>query len=124
MKKLSKAQQQVLDDLINTIKVLRKYETYEDFYDNSYWGEQDTFTCGESCNSMYRTSTLAKINGGIEQWEKKRQDFENCRNNGISIVFAKTETLKALEKNGFIKIIRTAEFKGGCEIVQVLKVGE
>jgi hypothetical protein len=124
MKKLSKAQQQVLDDLNNTINVLRNYKNFEDFYDNSPFGEQDTFTCGASCNSRFRTSELAKINGGVEKWEKDRKDFENCKNNGILIVFAKTETIKALEKKGAIKIIKEAEFKGSCEIVQVLEGGK
>ena len=120
MKKLSKTQQELMNKLTNVIKVIRKYDNYEDFFDNSKY-EQSTFKTAIHCNACYNNSEKYKSRD-LEDWEENRKAYELCKTDAILITFAKTETLKALEKYGLIKIIKEAEYNGGAEIVKVLNI--
>ena len=117
--KLSKTQQEILDNAKRTIDVLRKYETFEDFYDNSYY-EQFTFATGVNYNKAFRTSELAKQKYTIEEWEEKRKEFELCKKESILLIKGKKESIEKLEKLGFLKIIVKATWSGDCELVKIL----
>lgn len=41
-------------------------------------------------------------------------------NEQIIIVFAKTESINALERAGLIKVIKAAQFKGDAETIKIL----
>lgn len=116
--KLSITQKKLYDKLVSTVKVLEKYQSYEDFFDNSK-DEQNTFTTAYHCNSYYNSSERYQQNDP-QVWEEKKQSFYKARDEHILIVFAKTETLKALEKVGLIEIIEHAKHKGGCETVKII----
>jgi hypothetical protein len=120
MKKLSNAQQKILNELTNTILVVRKYNTFEDFFDNSKY-EQETFTTASYCNDLYNSAEKYKQQD-LEKFEKMRTNFELCKNEAILITYAKTETINALVKLELIEVIEHAKFKGGAELVKVLNI--
>ena len=51
---------------------------------------------------------------------KMKKDFELAKFENTLIVFAKSETVQALERVGFIKIITPAKYKGGAELIKLL----
>ena len=116
--KLSKAQQTVMEHLNKTLAVVDKYETFEEFFDNSKC-EQNTFTTGCHCNCLYNTSEKYESKDPIK-FNEMRKDFYKAKNDRILIAIAKTETINVLERNGLIKVIEPAEYNGGAEIVKVL----
>lgn len=116
--KLSKTQKSVMDHLYKTLSVIDKYETFEEFFDNS-GVEQNTFTTAIRCNGAYNSSEKYKTKDP-EKFEKMKTDFYRAKNERIMIVFAKTETIKVLEKYGLVQIIESAKYNGGAEIVKVL----
>lgn len=116
--KLSKTQKNIMDKLNKTLSVLDKYETFEEFFDNSKC-EQNTFTTAFNCNYKYNSSEKYAAQDP-ERFNEMRKDFYRAKNEQTLIVFAKTESINALERNGFLKIIEAAEYNGGAEIVKVL----
>lgn len=116
--KLSQTQQKVLEKLQNTCRVCKKYETFEDFFDNSKY-EQITFTTASYCNDAYNSSKKYKEKDSV-RFEEMRKDFEACKNENILITFARTDTILKLQKLGYIKIIRSASYEGGAELVKVI----
>lgn len=116
--KLSKTQQNVLEQLRKTIEVVSKYATHEDFFDNSK-NEQSTFTTALHCNGAYNSSEKYKEKDAAE-FARMAENFYRAKNEHITIVFAKTETINALEKAGYVKVIKHATYRGGAETVKVL----
>lgn len=118
MKKLSVTQQKLYNKVKSTIAVIEKYETHEDFFNNSKY-EQNTFTTAEHCNSYYNSSEKYKKEDP-KAWERMEEDFYKAKNEHITIVFAKTETVLALEKAGLIEIIKKADYENDAEVIKLL----
>ena len=116
--KLSKTQKNIMDKLNKTLSVIDKYETFEDFFDNSKC-EQNTFTTALHCNAKYNSSEKYAAQDP-EKFNKMREDFYKAKNERTLIVFAKTETINALAKNGLLEVVEAAKYNGGAEIVKVL----
>lgn len=117
--RLSETQQKVYENAKHTLEIVKKYDTYEEFFDNSK-SEQNTFTTACHCNFRYNSSEKYKAIDP-EQWENMKKGFYEAKNNNIIIVFAKTETVKALENAGLIQIVEPAKYKGSAETIKVLK---
>ena len=120
MTTLTKTQQELLNKIENVINVLKKYNGFDEFYNNSK-NEQHTFTTGWDCNYMYNTAEKLKQKD-LEYYLKQKEDYENCVNNNIVLVFAKTETINKLVKLGYIEVVIPAKYRGGAEWVKLLKV--
>lgn len=118
MKKLSKAQQSIVNKYKQIFEVIDRYETYEDFFDNSK-GEQNYFTTAYRCNAFFNTSDKYKERA-LKEWKEYEASFFKAKNERIIGVYAKTETVKALEKAGYIRIVKEAQWKGDFETVQFL----
>ena len=113
--KLSKAQQKVLDKVLETLEVCKKYATYQEFFDNSK-GEQNHFT-----TAFHRGISFEEYAKRFpELCADMEQSFYKAKNENTLIVFAKTETIKAMAKAGVFEIVEEAQFKGGAETVKVL----
>jgi hypothetical protein len=120
--RLSKAQHRVYENAVQTIKIAKKYGTYSNAYDNEKAGEQSNYTVGCYCNFDWDTQEKVLSHGeeGIRKWNENESYFNQIRDEQTLILFAKTETILALEKAGLIKIVESAQYKGGCETVKVL----
>lgn len=115
MKKLSKTQSELLNNLISTIEVCKKYTNYEDMFLNSK-NEQNHLPTKDRCNCYYQT----KESFSAETWACYEEAFNDIKYKNTLIVYAKTETLKALENHGDIIIIEHAKYKGDAELVKVI----
>lgn len=118
MKKVTQTQKNIMLNIQKTIDVINKYETFEQFFDNSK-NEQNTLTTGYYCNGAYDTSEKYKNKNNIE-FEQMKKSYELAKQENIIIVFAKTETLNKLEQLGYIKIVIPAEYKNGAETIKLL----
>ena len=118
--KLSKTQQQLIDQLRHDLEVIRSYPDYDTFYDNCGRDGKDQWqlTTGSRCNYNYATSERAKANDP-KHYEHSKQWFGRVVTEGVMIVYAKTETTARLEKEGLIEIVKQARYKGDCEYVIV-----
>ena len=119
MGKLTKAQERVMNNLNNTLAVIDKYETFEDFFDNSK-GEQNSLTTGYHCGYHYNTveKYTAKDPKAVE---RMRANFYQAKTDRILLASGKTETIKKLEKLGLIEIVEQASYESGFELVKVLE---
>jgi hypothetical protein len=118
MKKVTQTQKNIMLNIQKTIDVINKYETFEQFFDNSK-NEQNTLTTGYYCNGEYDTSEKYKNKNNIE-FEQMKKSYELAKQENIIIVFAKTETLNKLEQLGYIKIVIPAKYKNGAETIKLL----
>ena len=116
--KITKTQEKILTDAKKTIDVLKKYKNHTDFFNNSR-NEQTTFTTAYYCNRAYNTAEKYQINNP-EQWAKMEKNFNDAVNEQIIFVFAKTESVEALQRAGLIQIIEPAKFKGDAETIKIL----
>lgn len=116
--KLSKAQENVMNDLNRTLAVVDKYDTFEDFFSNSN-REQSHFTTAFDCNGDY-DSVEKYESRDPKRFERMRKSFYEAKNERILIAYAKTETIKKLESLGLIEIVKEAEYSRGAETVKVL----
>lgn len=117
-KKLSATQQKILNDITNAIEILRKYETFEEFFVNSK-DEQNYLATAYDCNGTYNTPEKFRQQDA-KQWEQYEKEFYKARNEQIIMTRAKTETIKKLEALGYIEILKEAKYKGGRETIKVL----
>lgn len=116
--KLSKTQQNLMNELNNVLAVVDKYETHEEFFDNSK-DEQRTLTTAFNLNDDWNSSEKFKAKD-LEGFNEMSERFYNAKNKRILIVYAKTETVKALERNGLVEVVRPPYCKGAPELVKVL----
>lgn len=116
--KLSKTQQRVYDELTSALAVIKKYATHEEFFINSK-GEQNKLTTAFHCN-CYFNSPEKYQNEDPDGWKRLQSNYYRAKNENILTIYAKTETVKALEKAGLIEIIEEAKYKGCSELVKVL----
>lgn len=117
--KISKTQSAILEKVKRTIEVLSKYKNFTDFFDNSPRNEQSTFPVAATCNGAWNSSEIWRTKD-LEQWAKLESDYLAAVNEHIIIVYAKTESVKALERAGLIEIIKEAKHNGGFETIKVL----
>lgn len=117
--KISKTQSEILERAKKTIEVLRKYKDFEDFFTNCPWGEQTTFPVITSFNCAWRNVEKWKTERAGE-WASMESDYNAAINEQKIIVYAKTESVKALERAGLIEIVEEAEFNGGFETIKIL----
>lgn len=117
--KLSKTQKNIMDKLNNVLSVIDKYDTFEEFFDNSI-NEQNTFRTAYDCNSAYNSSEKYKTKDPLK-FERIKENFYKAKNERILMVFAKTETINALVKYGLLEIVKEADYNGGAETVRILK---
>lgn len=117
--KITKTQAQILEEAKHTIAVLREYKDFSDFFDNCEWGRQMTFSVAKSCNNAWNSAEKWKMKNPKE-WARMENDYYDAVNEQIIIVFAKTESINALEKAGLIKIIEAAQYRGGAEKIKIL----
>ena len=115
--KLSKAQKSVMDEMNNTLAVIDKYNTFEEFFDNSK-NEQNTLTTAWNCNAAYNSSEKYEKQNP-DKFNEMRKAFYRAKNERILLVFAKTETLNVLERYGLLEVVEHAKYKGGAERVKV-----
>lgn len=105
--KLSKAQQEVIDNLKYIADKARQYETAEEWFNA---------TNNNNCN--WNTAEKVKAQD-IKEWKRQEMWFERERN-AIYLVRAKTETVQKLESLGLIEVIERAKYKGDYELVKLL----
>ena len=117
--KISKTQAGILEKSKNVIKILREYKNFADFFDNCPYGRQNTYTTAASCNGAYDSSEKYKAKDP-ERWAEMEKQYNEVINEQIIIVFAKTESLAALERAGLIKVVKAAIVKGGAEKIKIL----
>lgn len=116
--KLSNTQRKIYEEVTATLAILKKYSTFEEFFDNSKY-EQSTFTtaynCNNKCNSSEKYQTF-----DAENWERMKKKFYTARDENIIMVLAKTETVNALVKAGLIEIVKPAPYRGCAETIKVI----
>lgn len=91
MKKMSKAMEKVMEDAKRSIDIARSYETFEE-----YVGNTDTYAQGRG-GAEY-------VKANIESYEWQRKYWENAKQ-GMPLVKANSNTIKALAEMGLIEII-------------------
>ena len=112
MKRLSKAQQKVIDDMKKSIDRAREDKTAEDWFDEN-----------NHCNYANNTAEKFKANErptDIIKWDFYQATWENYIQ-AICVVQAKTETIRVLVERGLIRVLEEASFKGGYETVQLIE---
>ena len=113
----TKTQKRCYEELVNSIKVLKKYKSFEEFFEKSI-REQNYLTTAFDCNLFYNSVEKYKSRD-LEGWQRMEKLFKKATEENIIKVFAKTETIEALERLGMIEIIERANIKGGRELVKV-----
>lgn len=116
--KITKTQAKILAEAKQTIAVLSKYKNHADFFDNSK-GEQGTFTTAWGCNGACNSAAKYRANFP-EAWARMEKAYNDAVNEHIIIVFAKTESVEALQRAGLIEIIEAAKHSGGAEKIKIL----
>lgn len=117
--KISKTQAEILEKAKKTIAILREYKDYTDFFNNCEANKQNTFTTASRCNGAWNNSEIWKTKSPNE-WARMEKAYYAAVNEQIIIVFAKTESINALERTGLIKVIKAAQFKGDAETIKIL----
>lgn len=113
-KKLTPAQQKVLDKIRKEVATFKKYATFKEFFETNK-GEQNAITT--AWHVQYKTAEEYKAKAP-EYAEDTEKAFYEFKENNRTLAVAKTETLQCLEKAGYIKIIE----KGWhCEKVELLE---
>lgn len=110
MTKLSKAQQKTFDDINRMIEKAMECETFEEYFDrhvSSYLNSR--------CNTVEKCEQNAP-----EYFELYKKQYNERKYEHLTLVQANTKTVERLEKEGLIEIVRTAERKGGCELVRLI----
>lgn len=116
--KLSKTQQKLIDEAKRDIAVMSKYKDFADFFEHSKF-EQNYMTTAAHCNGAYN-SVEKYMQKDIDRWRRMEASYKKAVEEHIIIVFAKTETIDALERAGAIKIIKRADYKGAAETIKIL----
>ena len=116
--KLTKTQEKIITELKKTIAVLSKYNNFSDFFNNSK-GEQHIFTTAQHCNGAYNSTEKYQAKAPSE-WAKMEKTYNDAVNEHIIIVYAKTESVEALQRAGLIEIIEEAKYNGGYEKVKII----
>ena len=101
MEKLTKTQNYIMEILYNDIRNAKRYETYEEYVKHTYQLTNKRLQDIELQEQRYK-----------KYWLDRRDNI--CLNNQVSI-----NTLKALERKGYIEIIN-AEY-GGVDTIKVIK---
>lgn len=111
MKKLTTAQQQVLDIAHKEIETAKKYKNYPDYYN-------EVEAC--SFNPLYRDyETVLKRDG--EEFANRYKKYWDLKLKNIVLTHCSSATLRALEKAGYIRIIEdTANQRYGIDYIEVL----
>lgn len=104
MAKLSPTQAKLLEKLTRDLATIKKYSDYEDFFNNSAY-EQNILTTAAHCNSLYNTKEKI-MSREFKCWEDGKLNYSDAVNENALIVYAKTETINALERAGCIQIIK------------------
>lgn len=117
--KISKTQAGILEEAKRTIAILREYKDYTDFFDNCDRNRQGTFTTASCCNGAWNSSEIWKTKDP-NKWARMEKAYYDAVNEQIIIVFAKTESINALERAGLIKVVKAAKFKGDAETIKIL----
>ena len=117
--KISKTQAKILENSKRIIKILQEYKNFADFFDNCPPCRQNVYTTAGFCNGAYNSSEKYKAKDP-KQWAEMEKEYNDVINEQIIIVFAKTESLAALERVGLIKVVETAVVKGGAEKIKIL----
>lgn len=117
--KISKTQLTILENAKQTIAVLREYKDFTDFFDNCERNRQGTFRTAAYCNGAWNSSEIWKTKDPTE-WARMEKAYCDAVNEQIIIVFAKTESINALERAGLIKVVKAAKFKGDAETIKIL----
>lgn len=116
--KLSKAQQWVLDVAKHEIAVMSKYKNFADFFDNSVC-EQNYLRTAAHCNGAWNSSQKW-IQNDIVEWKRMEQVYNAAVNEHIIEVFAKNETIDALERAGAIVVIKRARASWDTDTIKIL----
>lgn len=103
MEKLTKSQNYIMEILYNDIKEAKKYDTYEEYVKHTYQLTNKRFQDIELQEQKYKKYWLDKLNN-------------ICLNNQVS-----SNTLKALERKGYIDIIDIDFRRGGVDTIKVIK---
>ncbi len=107
MKKLSKAQEKVINDMITKIVLARSYPTAEAYYDAT-----------NCANQNYNTAEKVKA-ADPNMWAWYALNWS--RNvSGKCLVHAKTETIQKLEDLGRVAVLVPASVNYGDELVMLL----
>lgn len=114
-KKLSKKQNELLQNIQDSVKCANEFNSYEEFYDNCEMGRQNYLSIGATSNMAYRTSEQVKQKD-LEYWNKNKKLFKEYQD-GIMLIHAKTETIRKIEELGYIKIL---EKRNSLEKIQLL----
>lgn len=124
MAKLTKTQQNLINDLRHDLAVIRSYPDYETFYDNCGYNRdgnnQHQLTTGNQCNERFNTAEKYE-KAYPKQFEEDKAWFNKVVAEGLMIVYAKTETVQRLADEGLVEIVEPAKWKGDAEIVKVIE---
>lgn len=122
MKKLTQTQLNLMAKLTHDLDVIKSYPDFDTFYDNCGRDgkHQWCLTCGYHCNSLYDTAEKVKaIDMG--KYLKEKALWERAVNENVMFVIAKSSTLDALVKAGYIEPVRDIDHCGGVDYIKVLK---
>lgn len=117
--KISKTQEQILQTAKKEIAYLREFANFEDFFVNGEIGKGNTFSCAAHFNCAWRSPEKWRTENP-DGWARMEKAYNDAVNEQIIIVFAKTESIKALERAGLARIIEEAGYKGGAETIKIL----
>ena len=124
MAKLTKTQQNLINELRHDLAVIRSYPDYETFYDNCGYNRdgnnQSQLTTGNRCGYNYDTAEKYKKTDP-KRFEESKAWYNKVVAEGLMIVYAKTETVQRLADEGLVEIVEPAKWKGSAEIVKVIE---
>ena len=108
MKKLTKTQQEIMETLYASIKEAKSVNTFEEYFDRY-------MACRRNCEYNTIEKSLSHdphcLDSDIKWWEMRRSN--------IDLIYANTKTIQALEKAGYIEIVKVGGLSADC--VKVLK---
>ena len=124
MAKLTKTQQNLINELRHDLAVIRSYPDYETFFDNCGYNRdgniQRQLAAGNHHNAI--SDTAEKYEKAYpKQFEKDKAWFNKVVAEGLMIIYAKTETVQRLADEGLVEIVEPAKWKGDAEIVKVIE---
>lgn len=110
-KKLTKAQQSCLDEIKESIVKAQSYDTFEEYFNSDVY---------DWLNMAWRHQAEKWQRERPEEWEEMNKKYHEKKDEQITLISAKTETIAVLEREGYIKVIEPATFKGCPELVKLL----
>ena len=118
--KLTEANKKCLKRIVNELAVLKKYSSYDDFFDNSPLLEQAILYTAAwyGGNSMSASKLQADA---PDEYKRAKWIYERAVNQNTFRVRENTTNINKLAQLGYIEIVRGINNSRCCELIKVLK---